>query len=644
MTTPKLRIRASGYGGSGYYNPLTGEKVIGVTTAVGALDKPGLKQWVADQTAYYAVANADKLLLKSEEQGFNMLRWYHTRAKESDFDNPLIDLNYYHSGVLNDAAELGTSVHEWVEAYLTGGFPPELVRDEQVQMVEAFLEWESQHDVEAVSTEMTVFGQGYGGTLDMIVKIDGVTYLADLKGLPLDTKIPTPSGWTTMRDVREGDTVFGVSGKPCRVVAKSGVHHKPCLELVFDNGETVVCDEDHKWLVYTGQSNVMKPQVLTAREMKNRGIRGSSGQRDLRVPVARPIEMPEAELPLDPYVLGVWLGDGTATKAEITINNTNKSGIRAEIERRGWETDHRVYLSDEGKSEQSVRLIIGTQEHENPTPAPFKRILRELGVWGNKHIPAAYMRASYSQRLDLLRGLMDTDGGFNVARNGEAFIATTDRSVALQYRELIASLGNRPYLYENQVSWTHKGDKKWTTAYTVKFRPLWDNPFLTRDYPYPLASPTSAPSRRLVVDIREAEQVPTMCIEVDSPDHTYLFGETFIPTHNTSRAVQNTHIAQLAAYGAATVALQEVPAGTPDAVSYKDSWWVATSVPGFSKYGVLQIRPDDYDNQGKFIPAFCTLHEITQAEIDAGFELYLAAQNARIASKALADAQKGVER
>jgi hypothetical protein len=66
MADPKLRIKASGYGGSGYYNPFTQERVIGVTTALGVLEKPGIPQWVADNTAAYAIANVDRLMQRSD--------------------------------------------------------------------------------------------------------------------------------------------------------------------------------------------------------------------------------------------------------------------------------------------------------------------------------------------------------------------------------------------------------------------------------------------------------------------------------------------------------------------------------------------------------------------------------------------------
>lgn len=182
MADPKLRIRASGYGGSGYHNPLTGEKVIGVTTALGVIDKPGIKQWTADITAMYAVNNIDALLNRDHETGFRMLRWYHNRASEKKFDDPEVDIHNFHEGVLADYAQLGTFMHEWVEAFALDLFPEEEpFRDEHFEMIDVFLDWVESNDVEFTHNELTVFGDRIAGTLDGIWNINGVPTLVDIK-------------------------------------------------------------------------------------------------------------------------------------------------------------------------------------------------------------------------------------------------------------------------------------------------------------------------------------------------------------------------------------------------------------------------------------------------------------------------------
>lgn len=182
MAEPKLRVRSSGHGGSGYKHPLTGDIVPGVTTVLKKLDKPGVLQWAVDNTAAYAVANIDALMNRTEEQGWGFLRWYWKRDPlASDED----DIRNYSNGVLRDAAELGTLMHDWVaadhgaQAYPDVTFAPEYFW----QMVAEWDKWKSEHDVKPIMTETTFWSHqyGYAGTADGLWEIDGVPTLLDVK-------------------------------------------------------------------------------------------------------------------------------------------------------------------------------------------------------------------------------------------------------------------------------------------------------------------------------------------------------------------------------------------------------------------------------------------------------------------------------
>jgi hypothetical protein len=182
MTAPKLRVRSSGHGGSGYKHPLNGNIVPGVTTVLKKLDKPGIVQWAVDNTSAYAVANIDSLLNRTEEQGFGFLRWYWKRDPlASDQD----DIRNYSAGVLNDAANLGTLMHDWIAAehdelpYPDVSLAPEYFW----QMVAQWDEWKTQHEIEPLMTETTLWSHqyGYAGTADGLWMIDGVPTMLDIK-------------------------------------------------------------------------------------------------------------------------------------------------------------------------------------------------------------------------------------------------------------------------------------------------------------------------------------------------------------------------------------------------------------------------------------------------------------------------------
>ena len=179
---PKLRVRSSGHGGSGYKHPHTGDIVPGVTTVLKRLDKPGVLQWAVDNTAAYAVANVEGLLNRTQEQGYGFLRWY---WKRDPLDGDLTDIRNYSAGVLNDAAELGTLMHDWVAAEHDDLPFPDVTNapDYFWEMVAEWDEYKSKTVIKPLYTEVTLWNtvERYAGTADGIWDIDGVMTLVDLK-------------------------------------------------------------------------------------------------------------------------------------------------------------------------------------------------------------------------------------------------------------------------------------------------------------------------------------------------------------------------------------------------------------------------------------------------------------------------------
>lgn len=329
----------------------------------------------------------------------------------------------------------------------------------------------------------------------LIVDDDNLTARCfDYKGLPLNTEIPVPGGFVTMENLRVGDTVFGADGQPCRVTHKSSVHHKPCLELIFDDGARIICDEDHKWVLSTGE-------VTEARNL-------SVGE---HMPVAKPVSGLDVRLPVDPYVLGLWLADGKHTSGEITKPD---SFVWSEIERRGYQLG---VDQSRNSGKCTARTVLGLLPQ-----------LRCAGVLGNKHIPAVFMHASYAQRLDLLRGIMDGDGYANPTRQ-QAVMNSPNYRFAVQVKELAASLGNRVYMAETQA----RGFGKQFTAYPIQWRPTYDVPFSMPRKAAVFKAPAARSFKRRIREINRVDTVPTQCIGVDSVDHTYLCTRDYLVTHNS---------------------------------------------------------------------------------------------------------------
>lgn len=334
----------------------------------------------------------------------------------------------------------------------------------------------------------------------------GMVAVEDTKGLALDTPLPTPTGWTTMRDVAIGDYLLDQEGKPTKVVAKSEVKYKQCYSVQMEGAEPIICDDEHLWPTVDGNIGV--------EELKERLYKW--GQRHQRIANPLPLNLPEAELPIDPYVLGVWLGDGGSRGGEITSADHD---IFVEIERRGYDLEKNISGRTAEFAEQ--RTVYGLTSQ-----------LRQLDLLHNKHIPMQYLRGSITQRLDLLRGLMDSDGTWNTIRQAAQFSSTNER-LARDLYELVLTLGYRPYWYAG----TANGFGKTVDCYVVRFIPDVFNPFLLpRKADVVELKPNTTSWRRIVQDVQATMTVPTACIAVDSPTRTFLCGREMVPTHNTGNA------------------------------------------------------------------------------------------------------------
>lgn len=322
------------------------------------------------------------------------------------------------------------------------------------------------------------------------------------KALALDTPLPTPAGWTTMADVAVGDQLIGADGKPTRVVAATDVMvGRPCYEVEFSDGTVIVADAEHQWLTETRASRRKAraaAEIRTTRDIAET-LRCPTADQRLNHSVVNtaPIEAPDAELLVPPYTLGAWLGDGTSRSAQIT---TMDPEILMRIEGEG------VDLSEAS--------------------------LRTIGVFGNKHIPAEYLRASEAQRRALLAGLLDTDG--TVTNGGTVQFSVTNQRLATDVAELVVSLGYRCQVATKVVKGRTEAS---STAYILNFSAA-DSVFgLHRKdllHKERRASSSVRSNSRFIVDVRPAASVPVRCVEVDNDDHLYLASRSMIPTHNST--------------------------------------------------------------------------------------------------------------
>jgi deoxycytidine triphosphate deaminase len=367
-------------------------------------------------------------------------------------------------------------------------------------------------------------------TYEVVSLPDDVAGRLEGKALAIDTPIPSPRGWRPMGDLRIGEEVFDEFGRPTRVIAATQTMvNRPCAEVVFSDGQSIVADLSHQWLT-TSKAERKRGRAGTVRTTAEIAASLRAGEEwNHHVELAAAAVYPEQPLPIDPYVLGIWLGDGTKTKAEITVGQGDEE-ILEEISRAGyavWPSSGPRAFRIGGLSRGYIGRERDAMTGQFTPDASLSTELREMGLLGNKHVPEMYLRASVPQRLALLQGLMDSDGYIDIYGRCE-FINTSER-LSDAVVELAAGLGLRPTKRKKRV--TLYGVEQ-APGYQVKFSPRFPVFRLGRKVARIKAGPSH--DFRAIVDVRECEPRPVRCIQVVNPSGLFLAGPTFIPTHNSS--------------------------------------------------------------------------------------------------------------
>lgn len=346
------------------------------------------------------------------------------------------------------------------------------------------------------------------------------------KALANDTPILTRNGWKNHGDLVVGDEVIGMDGKFKKVIA---VHPKCMLDRLveFTNGEKIQCHENHEWMfnnrwktTYKDRPCTEETKVIEKIRLEKGGDPGHRGHRYmLLLPDRGPVVGEQKVLPLDPYTFGVWLGDGANKNPRISLPRKDICIIH-QIVNNGlpvrWSTEHKT---------TGVLYFDFNMRKE----------LQKMGMCHSgrtvpKYIPQEYMTASFEQRLQLLAGLLDTDGTLT----GSKYIySTVEPSLRDTFLELIATFGWRASLHESQPKVSSSGVIGRRTVYIISFTP---------DIRIPCAVERKRnldPHKKRSIafkSITKVEPKEGNCITVEG-DGMYLAGKTMVPTHNTTLAI-----------------------------------------------------------------------------------------------------------
>jgi hypothetical protein len=382
--------------------------------------------------------------------------------------------------------------------------------------------------------------------------------------LAVSTPIATPKGWVPIGDLKTGDLVFSEKGTPTEILYISDYPNSTTWEVTFSDGSTVRCDDHHLWKVRrVGTDPKGTWRIMTLNEIRTQktiGIKGNGtayspykrltktceegeqpwldnrGYSRYQIPISEPVEYPDCQLPLDPYLLGALIGDGSLTKGNLSLTSADQDII---------ERCSQTLPSDYSfKKRKKYRYDISHTKglfgcgFKNP----IKEILINFDLYGKssafKFIPKEYLTASIADREALLQGLLDTDGF--ISSSGSISFCSTSFQLIQNVKELVQSLGGIATIRKPQLNcYTNiKGDKIKTKnpAYALgiklhsSIKPFYLKRKADRYTPFIKYLPC-----RSIVDIKPSYIEDVRCIEVADDCHTFLTKD-YICTHNSAKS------------------------------------------------------------------------------------------------------------
>jgi len=346
------------------------------------------------------------------------------------------------------------------------------------------------------------------------------------KDIDINEPVLTTTGFKKHGDLKVGDKVFSPTGKPIEIVGVSEIFYNNCYNIVFSDSHSIICGEGHLWEVGVLKWTSRKENGKEIRTRKRKYIITSTKELSghihkpdnrLSVKLNKAVEFSNKDLPINPYLLGVWLGDGHSEGGRLT----------------GHREDYQI-IQDIEKDGNVVSSMFYDKRNKNVATYRIKNLtteLHKLNLLKNKHIPELYHISSIDQRSLLLQGLMDTDGSCN--KCGNAIFNTKYEKLAKDVLRLSYSLGLAPRF--NKYTYFYKSLGRDYTYYNVAFRAYKkDKPFRLKRKLDKCLDGSRTFKDKYIISVDKTLTIPTNCIKVNSEDGLYLVGNELTVTHNTT--------------------------------------------------------------------------------------------------------------
>ena len=371
------------------------------------------------------------------------------------------------------------------------------------------------------------------------------------KALSNDTIIPTLNGKKRVDEIKVGDYLWGKNGKPTKVLGVYPQGKKKIYEIIFNDGTSVECSDNHLWQIdYLYRNKLKKPKIFSTKQLIEGGISKQYNNENtprykFAIDSCHPIEYSEKTFEIHPYILGVLLGDGCLRKNDTyLIINKNETEIAKKISKL-LPDDFFIKITKSFKNTNGIEYVFLNKNcvktRNNYKYKGFHHYIDDLGLtnkkaW-DKFIPENYLEGSIEQRYELLKGLMDTDGSIRNRKNSkksEIVYTTTSNQLALDIAKLVRSLGGKAHIIKTELSKLMKTNNLAKHDRYNVFIQILKNPFFLKQKSEKYKITKLTPKRIININETNKEKECT-CFEVDSDDHLFLCND-YIVTHNTVTA------------------------------------------------------------------------------------------------------------
>lgn len=362
------------------------------------------------------------------------------------------------------------------------------------------------------------------------------------KSLPMNTIIPTPNGDIPLGDLKVGDYVFNRHGKPVKIL---GVYDQGALEayeVTLDDGRTAICSEEHLWsYYYKGKDRL---QTNTLKHMMEKPLVLNDGGHRYQIPAAEAVEYSTKDFDVDPYVIGVFLGNRCCTSSRLSLSSDDVEVVEEVARLIGAKSYHKnpssytFELSDKDREMYIKEYGKLSMYKLHCTDILFKDNPELINLSHDRSIPRKYFYGDINQRWALIQGLFDTDGSITNTDRANIHYSTTSLHLVKDIKRVLASLGCSSTISKNY----RVKDGKLEVYYNLyakvgnsvkpnffrlrrkkKIAEIYSRRDKNHDY-----------TRNYIYNIRDlGYKTPMRCIYVDDPEHLYLCND-FIVTHNTT--------------------------------------------------------------------------------------------------------------